>query len=335
MKERLKLFSDLYVACKSRQGDPTEFLRHENQDYPHLFRTMAKFGQQHQNQTILKCLPSIDPNESSSCSESPTIDAYIIDGAAFVHMNPPRLSKTYGEYCETELRDKIKPLMVKSKRVDVVFDVYTPSSLKRETREKRRKGEGVRIVIKGTTPVYKKFQHVMAIDENKTELFALIAERIVNAFDTSEGCICATLLEHITSNEAIEETFLVPCTKHEADDRMFLHANELSRLGHKKLSIITVDTDVVMLSLFTVWDIDVSELWIEFGTEKNKKWLPIHLYAHKLGKDRCKAILFWYAFTGCDTVSQFQGRGKQKAWHVWQKMDKQATETFARATSIC
>ena len=26
---------------------------------------------------------------------------------------------------------------------------------------------------------------------------------------------------------------------------------------------------------------------------------------------------FWYAFTGCDTVSGFNGRGKQSAWTTW------------------
>ena len=36
----------------------------------------------------------------------------------------------------------------------------------------------MRLAIKTTTPVYKKFNEVMAVDENKTELFELIATEL-------------------------------------------------------------------------------------------------------------------------------------------------------------
>ena len=49
---------------------------------------------------------------------------------------------------------------------------------------------------------------------------------------------------------------------------MFLHALGQSKRGFKKLLIITVDTDVVVIALYAYWDLDVKELWIEFGTGK-------------------------------------------------------------------
>ena len=40
---------------------------------------------------------------------APTVDAGgVIDDAALIKMIPPRQSKTYGEYCNTEITGKIK-----------------------------------------------------------------------------------------------------------------------------------------------------------------------------------------------------------------------------------
>ena len=43
---------------------------------------------------------------------------------------------------------------------------------------------------------------------------------------------------------------------------MFLDALEITRLGLKKLPRVTVDTDVVVIALYTFWDLDLEELWI-------------------------------------------------------------------------
>ena len=39
-------------------------------------------------------------------------------------------------------------------------------------------------------------------------------------------------------------------------------------LGLKKLLIVTVDTDVVVIALYALQDLDLKELWIEFGRGK-------------------------------------------------------------------
>ena len=86
--------------------------------------------------------------------DAPLVDACIVDGPALVQMNAPMLARTYGEYCEFELGNKVKSIANGAKRIDIVFDVYKSNSRKRETRESRGKGEGVRILIKRDTPVY-------------------------------------------------------------------------------------------------------------------------------------------------------------------------------------
>ena len=51
-----------------------------------------------------------------------------------------------------------------------------------------------------------------------------------------------------------------------------------------------------------------------------------------LGPDICKALPFFYAFTGCDIVSSFYGKGKCKAWDTWLASEHKNTytELFSR-----
>ena len=55
---------------------------------------------------------------------------------------------------------------------------------------------------------------------------------------------------------------------------------------------MTVDTDVVVIALYTFLDLDLEELWIEYGRGKDRKWLPVHAYTKALGEEICRAVLF-------------------------------------------
>ena len=151
-------------------------------------------------------------------------------------------------------------------------------------------------------------------------------------FQHKPETIVAILGETVVSNHYIETKYLEPCKKEEADDRMFLHALEMSRLGLKKLLIVTVDADVVIITLYAFWDLDL-ELWIEFGRGKDRKWLSVNAYAKTLGEEICRAILFWYACTECDTMSQFLGKGKKTAWNTCRRF-LEATKTFIRLLCV-
>ena len=54
---------------------------------------------------------------------------------------------------------------------------------------------------------------------------------------------------------------------------------------------------------------------------------PILEYANALGERICSGLLFWYSFTGCDTVSSFSGRGKLPDWDVWKNFPE-VTDAF-------
>ena len=61
-------------------------------------------------------------------------------------------------------------------RIDIVFDRYFKQSLKSQTREKL--GSGVRVSVKASTPISKNWRQFLRVDENKEELFYLLAKRI-------------------------------------------------------------------------------------------------------------------------------------------------------------
>ena len=57
-------------------------------------------------------------------------------------------------------------------------------------------------------------------------------------------------LENVLSNNVNNLDELFPCNHEEADTCIFLHAKNASDNGIRKLSIVTVDTDVVIVALY-------------------------------------------------------------------------------------
>ena len=89
------------------------------------------------------------------------------------------------------------------------------------------------------------------------------------------------------------------------------------------------DIDVIVISLYAFFDLGIDELWIGYGSGKHRIWIPIHAFGSVLGEELCQALLFWYALTGCYTVSSFAGRGKKTASETWNCFPE-ATSCFVR-----
>ena len=68
----------------------------------------------------------------------------------------------------------------------------------------------------------------MSEDENKSELFSMIADSVVNDFKQDDCTVVATKKEEVLPNRDIVISNISPCNKEEADDRIFLHVLELS-----------------------------------------------------------------------------------------------------------
>ena len=57
------------------------------------------------------------------------------------------------------------------------------------------------------------------------------------------------------------------------------------------------------------------QLWVTFGTGTNLRYLAAHDITRPFVNGTALALPAFHAFTGCDTVSCFHGRGKKKALH--------------------
>ena len=97
---------------------------------------------------------------------------------------------------------------------------------------------------------------------------------------------------------------------------MLLHVEDAVKQEYTKVSVRTVDTDVVVLAVTAAQRLNLDQLWVAFATGRSFRLLAAHEIAKTLGQNKCRALPFFYAFTRCVTVSCFGGRGKKTAWET-------------------
>ena len=165
----------------------------------------------------------------------------------------------------------------------MVFDIYLEQSIKSATRSKR--GQGKRIKVLKGTPLPRNWKYFLSVDGNKTELFHLLAEELVTETGFKELVITRGYLALWNSSEL---------NRNQADTRIFVHIKDWASQGHKVITAVTVDTDVVVL-IISCFDglasTGLKQLWVEFGAGINKRWIPIHSLAAAL-RERCGGLLF-------------------------------------------
>ena len=100
------------------------------------------------------------------------------------------------------------------------------------------------------------------------------------------------------------------------DTRILLHAKDALDQGFQRIIMEYKDTDVMVIAvglLASVGEPD-KEIWMKTGTFQKRKFVPIHEI--QLQPDVKKNIAF-YALTGCDSTSQFSGKGKKRARKIF------------------
>ena len=85
---------------------------------------------------------------------------------------------------------------------------------------------------------------------------------------------------------------------------MILHLRHAAEQGHSKEYLRTVDTDVVILTIYHFQNLKPSELWVGLGSGKAFGQVPIHYVCHQPGPLCCQALPFFHAYTGCDVVAK-------------------------------
>lgn len=63
-----------------------------------------------------------------------------------------------------------------------------------------------------------------------------------------------------------------------------LHAASAAANGCPRVLIRTVDSDVVVLAVWTANKTGIQELWVSYGRDKHHKYIAAHEIAKALGK---------------------------------------------------
>lgn len=309
LKNDCSLFSRLYIAFQIRHGDLEEFFQHENQVCPPSLSQM--FGLRTGTKSdLMPCLENLVPVKEDL--STPRVQVNIMNGDGIINMLRPGTAKTFQGYASDVFVSYVTSQLQHLDRLDIVWNLYMAGSLKADTRSKR--GKGVRRRVEPSSAVPGNWQEFIRIDDNKKELFSFLASNVAD-IDTNKHLI-TTQGTGVLCSSRQDVSALAPCTHEEADTRILLHLQDDVQQGYSKVSIRTVDTDVVVLAITSANHLSISELWIAFGVEKSFRFIPAHEIAKALGPERCVALPIFQAFTG-DTVPCFGGRSKRTAWDTW------------------
>ena len=154
----------MYVSCQVRGGHLEEFFAHENSTFS---PSLSQFGNLRlgTKSDLVHCLE----RHSQVTFEHPPVDALVIDGAVIVNMLKPTGCQTFQDYSSNVFNPYITRQLSTVQRLDIVWDVYDPDSLKSTTRSHR--GKGVRRRVLPDTKIPGNWGLFLRVDENKTELF--------------------------------------------------------------------------------------------------------------------------------------------------------------------
>ena len=278
LKSDCALFSRLFVSCQTRDGDLENFFKHENHSYP---PSLSQFGDLRlgTKADIAACLEEF----GESVRDRPAVDVLVLDGAAIVCMLKPTGSMTFKQYADSVFLPYLKSLLKDVLRMDVVWDVYTDDSLKCSTREKR--GKGIRRRVGPTNTVPGNWQEFLRVPENKSELFQYLATQAAENLSAEKEVFLTCKQNVLTCCIHRDLSMLSPCTQEEADSRMFLHVGDAIAKGYRKVMIRSVDSDVLVLAVYCASFAKQAELWVAFGVGNNKRYIPAHKIASKMGDE--------------------------------------------------
>ena len=156
------------------------------------------------------------------------------------------------------------------------------------------------------------------MDENKTELFRLLSLR-VTSFPTEGKAIYANdRIDALCSLADADIRNRAPCFHKEADTLLLLHVADVLLKRYKNVCVHTGDTNVVVFAIAMFNRIKPDELWVAFGTGSYFRYIPAHKIAFAMDSRICATLPDFHAFTGCNTVSSYGGKGKKTTWNTWQ-----------------
>ncbi|CAB3981604.1 Hypothetical predicted protein, partial [Paramuricea clavata] len=321
-RNSLALFKKPHSKTTSRQGKKVKVLQNNV--------ALFNFGDLHlpsAKSELLRCLEQPAQTEPPS-----TYNCKVLDGAVIVHCLPTAAASTFDEYADKVFLPYLEKQLQESRRLDIVWDTYISDSLKESTRVKR--GKGVRRKVSGQTRLPGNWMDFLHDSTNKKELFAFLTTKVEQF-----NCPASTAM-YVTSGQSVlsisSGSPMQSCNHEEADTRVVVHILHALEHGERTVLVRTVDTDVVVILVGTFHNLaavqPLLDIWVAFGTGKNYRFYSINAICASLGEPRSRALPVFHAFSGCDTTSAFNGKGKKSAWQAWQAFED-VTGTFVYLAS--
>ena len=120
---------------------------------------------------------------------------------------------------------------------------------------------------------------------------------------------------HQISSESASIVSDLNSTQEEADTRIILHLAHAARSDYSSLIVASEDTDVFILCL-SFKQLIPSSIFFKCGTQTRIRYISISNETQAIGQNVSSSLLGMHAYTGCDTVSAFAGRGKIGALQI-------------------
>ena len=262
----------------------------------------------------------------------PTVDIippncpFVYDGMVLLQKLPPTLS-TFADISNYLL----KKIMNGSSRVAFfVTDHYLPNSVKSSERSRRANIGSLRITVtRGEQRIPKQFTKFLRNADNKIELIKFlvhdwssnrknqpILENKVHYVTYTDKAYSISSTNNILKLNPVLE---FQSSQEEADTKMFLCASFAADLGFSSVNIVTVDSDVAILSLYYQTKLDIS-LYLELGTGSRVRIFNIS--SKSIDGQITNVLPSLHAISGCDSTSCFSGIGKSKWLKVLQSDDR-------------
>lgn len=235
------------------------------------------------------------------------------------------VQKVHGEQLTfDELSDRIlKQILTDgrgSERIDVVFDMYRDQSIKTAERINRGSSQGIVFHEIKSGHRIKNYKRLLTSTESKAKLTKFLADSWKNEKNREllgNTTLLVTSEEQcfqITQKEVKEVEELATTGHEEADTRLAIHAKHAAA-NHPTVIVISEDTDVFVILLGIHCQIG-EQILLRRGKINQIRLIDITKLGTVLGKEICEALVGVHAWTGCDSVSSFAGKGKVKAFNM-------------------
>ena len=308
----------MVLAAQSRTLDTRDVLSHPLGPVPWSIAATdgspRKTNKSSLAQYLVRDVPFAEHIQSSS--------ACIVDGMSLLQRAKAE-NKTFGQVAEMVMATALREGW-QSQRIDIVFDKYTSPSIKDLERHRRGSHLGLKYknISKGQT--IHQWQKLLCSGDSKTAVVDFLVddwrspsflERCGNKdIYVTKQSDCY----HITRRESVAVPELT-CDHEEADTRIFLHAQHAANNGYKSVIIAADDTDVLVIALGLAHIIGC-QMYQRKRTSVRSHYIDVGRVANRLGIDLCSSLIGIHAFTGCDSVSAFAGKGKIKPVKILQQL---------------